>query len=124
MKERFTPHLKKGDLAILISIAFFLILLLFLIYNKKEGAYVFVHEGDTKTKYALDKSQQIPIFIEGNMTNLIVIEDGKVFMKQATCPDQICVKHKPIQKDKEMIICLPNQVFVEVVSEDKTDVDN
>ncbi len=124
MKEMFALCLKKGDIVILICTAFFVIVLLFLIYNKQEGAYVCVHVGETKKQYALDDEQEIPIFLDGNMTNLIMIEDGKVFMKRATCPDQICVKHKPIHKDKEMIVCLPNQVFVEVVSEDKTDVDN
>lgn len=47
-------------------------------------------------------------------TNTIVIERGQVFMKAAECPDQICVRHKPISKDGESIVCLPNRVVVEI----------
>jgi hypothetical protein len=45
-------------------------------------------------------------------------------MEGASCPDQICVKHKAIYKNGETIICLPNEVFVEVESSEEKDVDN
>ena len=53
--------------------------------------------------------------------NSFVIENGKVFMKEASCPDGICVNHRPIFRDGESIVCLPNRVVITVVGEDDTD---
>ena len=35
-------------------------------------------------------------------------------MKEADCPDQICRKHKAIDKSGETIVCLPHKVVIEV----------
>lgn len=53
--------------------------------------------------------------------NLLVIKDGKASMKEADCPDKICVAHKPICKKGETIVCLPHKVVVEVRGEDHHD---
>ena len=44
-------------------------------------------------------------------------------MKEADCPDQICVRHKAISKSGESIVCLPHKVVVEISSEEEQDVD-
>lgn len=75
--------------------------------------------GEIKAIYLLSEDQEVKI----NDTNVFVIENGKVKMTEANCPDQICVKHKPILKNKESIICLPNKVIVEIVSNEKADID-
>ena len=49
--------------------------------------------------------------------NRLVIRDGKAYMESATCPDGICVSHKPIHRDGESIVCLPNKVVVTVITE-------
>lgn len=46
-------------------------------------------------------------------SNTIVIKNGEVFMKNANCKNQICVKHKKIKRSGESIVCLPNKVIVE-----------
>ena len=51
-----------------------------------------------------------------NDTNTLVVKDGMVKMIFAECPDQICVKHEPISKVGESIICLPNKVVVQIES--------
>ena len=66
--------------------------------------------------------------IDGN--NTLLIKDGMADMISADCPDQVCVKHAPVYKAGESIICLPNKVVVmvqalngnEKSSEDKVDV--
>ena len=52
--------------------------------------------------------------------NVMKIKDGKVTMEKADCPDQICHKHKAIEKSGETIVCLPHKVVIEV-SSDKDD---
>ena len=48
--------------------------------------------------------------------NKIRIENGKIEIYEADCPDQICVHTAPIDEIGEMIICLPHQVIAEVIS--------
>ena len=49
--------------------------------------------------------------------NRLVIRDGKAFMETATCPDGICVSHRPISRVGESIVCLPHRVIVKVIGE-------
>ena len=98
------------------------------------GAILFVYRDTNKTgtnsvkisvagkdfgTYLLDKDQEIPI----NDTNLLVIQDGCVFMKKAECPDHSCVKQGKISKNKESIVCLPSKVIVEVISNQDSELD-
>ena len=78
-------------------------------------------DGQVYGEYALNENQELAI---GN-TNVCVIESGSVYMKSADCPDQICVKTKPIHTRSGSIICLPNKVSVEIVgdSEDNNEPD-
>ncbi|MBR5579579.1 MAG: NusG domain II-containing protein [Lachnospiraceae bacterium] len=45
-------------------------------------------------------------------SNTLEITEGKIRMKEATCPDQICRKQGWIKRKGESIICLPNKVIV------------
>ncbi len=101
----------------IISVSFFLNLS----FGKKERGNVVVSvKGHTFGTYSLEKNQEIQI---GN-TNLIKIQDGQVYMEQADCPDQTCVAHKPIYSNREVIICLPNKVSVEIHSREESKVDS
>lgn len=44
--------------------------------------------------------------------NLFAVTDGSVTMESADCRDQICVRHIPIENDRESIICLPHKLVV------------
>lgn len=84
-------------------------------FGQKTPAQVVVKvDGEVKEVYRLSKNREIQI----NDTNVLVIQDKKVTMTEADCPDQICVKHRPISKNGETIVCLPNKVIVEIVSGD------
>ena len=67
----------------------------------------------------IDKEQEIKI----NDTNCMIIKDGQADMIEADCPDQICVDHKTISKNKETIVCLPNKVIVEIVGGEDVEMD-
>ena len=51
----------------------------------------------------------------------MVISDGKVRVDLADCPDGICVAHRPIFRDGESIVCLPNRVVVTVITDNSED---
>ena len=68
-------------------------------------------------EYSLGKNRSIEINSELG-SNLLVIKDGKAYVENASCPDGICSKHRPISYDGESIICLPNKVVVSIDKQD------
>lgn len=69
--------------------------------------------GEIYGTYDLDKNQEIPI----NDTNICRIRDGKVSMTEANCPDQICVHTAAVSKDGGSVVCLPNRIVLEIISQ-------
>ncbi|MDD3277450.1 MAG: NusG domain II-containing protein [Lachnospiraceae bacterium] len=84
---------------------------LFHSFSSRQADYLTVSvDGAIVGEYPLSKDLEIPI----GKGNICRIEDHKVFMASADCPDQICVHHTAIQADGETIICLPNKVTLTV----------
>lgn len=55
-------------------------------------------------------------------TNILVIEDGKAYLRYSECPDQTCVLGKSFYGNKisyqnQEIVCLPNKVVIRVIGE-------
>ncbi|MCK5812466.1 MAG: NusG domain II-containing protein [Clostridiales bacterium] len=73
--------------------------------------------------YKLNEDQIIQIHTE-DIDNVIEIINGKVNVTNANCRDQVCVKHPPISKDNEQIICLPNKVVIEIISITENSIDS
>ena len=120
---REVNYMKKNDLILIVAILLVAgsIYLCNTIFSKKGNEYVVVSvDGKEYGKYKLDTEQKISI----NNTNTLVIKNGKVDMIEADCPDKLCVHQKPISMDNESIICLPNKVVVEIVSETKNTIDS
>ena len=46
--------------------------------------------------------------------NVVVIKDGKVSVTEASCKNQVCVKHSEISLSGESIVCLPNRLIVRI----------
>ena len=67
-------------------------------------------------EYPLNQDQTIRI----NDTNVCEIRNGTVRMTAADCPDHLCMESAPIDSGGGTIICLPNRVFLEVVSSGST----
>ena len=85
--------------------------------------YFFSGTGDTVTvsidgavvaSYPLDKNRVEDIHTADGGLNRLVIQDGKAWVETASCPDGICAAHKPIHREGESIICLPNKVVITV----------
>ena len=91
----------------------------FLIINfavKKDGSYAVI-KVDGKVIKTLDlNSGETTIEVNGYQggVNKVVINDGKVSMTEADCPDELCVKTGKISRVGETIVCLPNRVVVEI----------
>lgn len=96
-----------------------------LLIFKKDGNIVEVTvDGELYGAYSLDKNQTIEIKTE-NGYNILVIEDGKAYISEASCPDGVCSSHNPIPSwFSDSIICLPNKVVVELGYTESQDSDD
>lgn len=124
-----TPIVSNGGRKIKNDIIFIVLLLLIiscigLIYSllRADGDTVIVTvNGEITGEYALGNNLTIDIKSGKDQHNILVIEDGHAFVREASCPDGICVAHKPISKDSESIVCLPNKVVITVKKSELTD---
>lgn len=70
--------------------------------------------GELIGLYPLDRDEDIEILRDGHR-NLVSIRDRKVRMEESDCKNQICVNTGTISRTGELIVCLPNQVIVEII---------
>lgn len=49
--------------------------------------------------------------------NIVEIKDGMVSVIEASCKNQVCVKHGPVSRSGESIVCLPNRLVVRIESD-------
>ncbi len=90
-------------------------LFLWLFFGAAKGQRVEVMV-DGRTVYSLPLDVDARQIIAGvNGQNTLVIAGGKAMVTTATCPDGVCVRHRPISRAGESILCLPHKVAVTVV---------
>jgi len=117
---------KKDFVVILIFLA--VAVILWILMNKipgdtAGGEVVIYKNREEFAVIPLTDERTIVVEDKGGNRNVIRIEDGKVRMIEANCPDQVCVNTRPAQADGQSIICLPNRVAVEVRSTGKNEID-
>lgn len=71
--------------------------------------------GELYGNFPLNTDQTIEI-VSAYGKNVLVIEAGKAYIKDASCPDGICSSHRAINHNGQSIICLPNKLVVEIIS--------
>lgn len=90
--------------------------------NKSGASVIVTIDGKEYGTYSLLKDDTIDITSEYG-SNQLVIEDHKATIKEASCPDKICVHEKSISKTGETIVCLPNKMVVTVINSESNDLD-
>lgn len=121
--------MKKGDIVIIIIglasavVIYFGYQLSFdqtasrLLVLKSEGAVVTEIEIDATTQASYTVNNQYG-------SNTIFVDGGKVYISEATCRNQICVKDGPIENIGQSLICLPNRVTAEIMGKSNGEVDD
>lgn len=104
----------KYDIILLVVIILFTFCT-FLFNKGKTGTYVKI-TSHQKEYGIYDISINKTINIDNE--NIIQIRNGEVYMKSATCPDQICIKQGHISQSGASIICLPHELIVEITGEE------
>ena len=113
--EEKASGFKKNDL-ILVLLVFAAASIFFAghLFTSQKSAGVVEIQIDGKVVETLDLQKERAFKINGG-TNTVQIENGKVKMAAANCPDQICVNTGWIDQEHDMIVCMPNKVIVQIV---------
>lgn len=115
--------MKKNDWFLLItvlSVAALIFLIRFFVGDKHPGYVTVRVDGEITETFDLSKDRVVKL---NNGSNTIQIEGGTVDMIAADCPDKLCVHQKAISKNNESIICLPNKLVVQIVSQNEAELD-
>lgn len=86
---------------------------------QEEGAVVEIsRDGELLYTLPLEEDTSLTVTDEAGNYNVVLVEDGKVSVTHASCPDGICMAHAPTDSTADPIVCLPNRLVVEVVHPD------
>lgn len=109
--------MKKNDL-ILTGIVLLVALLAFfswrLFFHGEGGKAVVSVDGQVVKELPLDKDTEYLITTSDGETNLLVIEGGEAYVREASCPDTVCVRTGKIKNEGEMIVCLPHKLIITI----------
>ena len=85
---------------------------------KVEVAVIADNSAKTVLKtFDLSQDTTYTISSEPQGMNVLNIQDGTVWISEADCPNQDCVKQGKISMNGEMLVCLPHRVTVSIVGE-------
>ena len=71
--------------------------------------------GEVVQTYLLEQDTDVVIRGVNGGTNHLRIEGGQAWLTEASCPDKLCVHMGRISGEGQTIVCLPNQVVLEVL---------
>lgn len=55
--------------------------------------------------------------------NTVAVSPCHICIVSSNCPDQLCVKHGPVEAGGPPAVCLPHHFMIEVISETKPQID-
>lgn len=109
---------------LLTALLFWLIPFLLNKVNGSTSNLVSIYQDGQKTAdYLLSDDQTVVISAKEEGYNLLLIEDGRASVTDATCPDQLCVRQRSIAGSGESIICLPHKLVVQIEGEEEGGLD-
>lgn len=115
--------IRKSDAVLFIAIIVCAAIFYFFLSNNQaepNARLIVKVDGEVIKTCSLEEDQ---VFWLPGKTNEVSVQNGEVSMKEADCPDQICVNHIPIYRNHESIICLPNQVVLEIINGEESGLD-
>lgn len=119
---------RKNDLILIAvflaaAVSAYLGLLFFQGASTKSGVAVVTIHGAEYGRYPLTMDITERIKLSDGSYNVLEIKDGEAEITEASCPDGICVKHRPISRKGQSIVCLPNKVIVEIENGEASELD-
>lgn len=76
--------------------------------------------GELLHTLPLDTPTQLTIDAPNGGSNTVTVENGAVCVSHASCPDQVCVDQGWVSSGVVPIVCLPNQLVIQIKGGDQT----
>lgn len=96
----------------------------FMLLSRKEGSKLVVYvNGNVYKTFSLNEDTEFTVRQENGAYNSFIIKNGHVDMIKASCPDKLCVKDRSIHYNNETIVCLPNNVVLQITDGEESNVD-
>lgn len=127
--------MKKNDIILiaallLIAFAVFVGVSIYSKLTTKEPEAVVYLDGEEQGRYPLSEDTEVELrqtTLESGQDedryNILRIHDGKADIVEASCPDKVCVNHRPVNGNGESLVCLPNQMVVEIENGVESEID-
>lgn len=120
MKQR---TVRFGDWVILVAILLLAGgLALFLFFGGHGKTYCVIRQSRAIIK-VLPTDADTTFVVGGRYENTVEIQDHRVRVIHSTCPNGVCTASGSIDKAGQSIICLPNEMVVELVQDAPAEVD-
>ena len=97
-------------LIVILGIAAVCVVAMVLLYGQRQtgGMVQITQNGTVVGTYPLDQDTTLRVDSDNGGYNLVVIENPTVRVAEASCPDQVCVRHGATDQTADPIACLPN----------------
>lgn len=110
----------KKDL-IIIALALLAALALYLFSwkgaDEPVSSVVVTVDGKQVLRRPLAMNAEYTVPREDGAVNVICVENGEVYMKEANCRDGLCIRQGRMKNAAKTIVCLPNKVVVRLEGE-------
>jgi hypothetical protein len=118
--------INKYDIGLIIAII--IINVFFILYGGRNAvdknsktAYIYSN-NELVREYVLTDDVKDEVKIESDTGfNILHIENGEIWIHDASCPDKICIHQGKISQDGEIIVCLPNRMLIKIVDNSSDD---
>lgn len=120
--------INKYDIILIACIIIINVLLIFYsggnaVKDNSKIAYIYSNNKLVK-EYVLTDNFKDEITIKtDNGYNTLHIENGEIWIHDASCPDKLCIYQGKISGDSEIIVCLPNKLLVKIQGNDEKKID-
>jgi hypothetical protein len=112
-------HLLIGDWLTIIFSAVIIVYLFQTLWSHEHASKMQIRIGD-KVHAAYDLNQQRDIKVRGSIGDAVIhISQGKVRFAKSPCHNQYCVHQGWLTHSGQVAICLPNQISLELIGEQK-----
>ncbi|MBR5406472.1 MAG: NusG domain II-containing protein [Lachnospiraceae bacterium] len=117
--------LNRNDILLItvITAAALLIAVLLLMSGRKGTCAEIYVDGILKAEYILTDDREVEIKGYNGGSNILIIKDGAAYMREASCPDKLCIHQGKISRSGQAIVCLPNRVVIKINDSEGGDYD-
>lgn len=102
----------RRDLYLIGGLLLLAVVVALLLYGLSPGGNEALVTLDGREVARIDLKTECETVVAG--THTLIVEDGSIRVEDAPCRDQICVRHAPVHRAGEVIVCLPCNLVITV----------